>query len=348
MRTTAPIDRAVRGALALAALVALGACSSLGRAPEPATASQPVEPAPARPPAAKAPPRPAAHTRAEPRSATREVLVLFESDTPEYAEVAKQLAASLTPARYHVAMTDLAGSGGAGDLAAAAKNERRIVITIGRKAADVARNKLSDAPMVFCQVFNYEDLLGGGTVWGVEPLPPLGLQLRAWRTVDPLLKRVGLIVSAEHADVVAAAKEQALRAGVEIDAEMSASDRETLYLFKRLAPDVDGFWLFPDNRILSRDVLRELLSYAETHDVGVLVSNKSLLAWGALLSATSRPADVAGRVRDIVERIAAGSTRGLPAMTPLSAVELQLNPTVAARFGADNASPKPWVLHEPD
>jgi hypothetical protein len=170
------------------------------------------------------------------------------------------------------------------------------------------------------------------------------LQLRSWKAVDASLQRIGLIVSEPQATLIQDAARAASLIQAEIDYEVSSSDRETLYLFKRLAPEIDGLWLFPDNRILSPGLLQELLDYALSHDVGVLVFNKELLPWGALLSINGTAADVARGVRGVLERVIAGQTQGLPAMTPLSEVEVQVNAPVARQLGITGASPIPWVL----
>jgi ABC-type uncharacterized transport system substrate-binding protein len=78
------------------------------------------------------------------------------------------------------------------------------------------------------------------------------------------------------------------------------------------------------------------------------VFNDALLAWGALLSVTTTPAEVARTVGSVVERILGGSTQGLPAMTPLGAVELRVNPFAATRLGVATHQDAPWVLREPD
>jgi hypothetical protein len=121
-----------------------------------------------------------------------------------------------------------------------------------------------------------------------------------------------------------------------------------LYLFKRAAPEIDGLWLFPDNRILSPSVLRELLAYARAHRVGVLAFNDALLPWGALLSGAPVPADVADAVHRVLDRVVAGRTADLPPMTQLSASELNVNPQVAGALGLPAVAPTPWVTREPD
>jgi ABC-type uncharacterized transport system substrate-binding protein len=300
---------------------------------------------PVEPPAP--PPVPAVPARRPPPS-PHEVVVLFDARTPGYAEIARHVASELAAERFRIATAAIERETAPEPLAALRGKPRAIVVAVGREAVEAARAELPTTPIVFCQVFNYQDLLANAPIWGVHSVPPLGLQLRSWKTVDASLARVGLIVSATHEDLAGEALQAAEAIGAQVSREISSSDRETLYLFKRLAPQLDGLWLFPDNRILSPDVLQELLSYAVAHRVGVLVFNEALLQWGALLAASSTTTDVAAGVVSVVERVAAGRTRDLPAMTPLSEVQLQLNELTAQKLGLTAAHPSRWVMREPD
>jgi ABC-type uncharacterized transport system substrate-binding protein len=176
----------------------------------------------------------------------------------------------------------------------------------------------------------------------------LALQLKSWQAVDPSLRTIALIVSASGAALADEARRAASTLATDLLVETSASDRETLYLFRRLATSVDGLWLLPDNAALSPQVLRELLSYASARGIGVLTFNEALLNRGALLTATAVPADIAATVQHVVERVVTGRTAGLPAMTPLSAAELTINKTVASALGLPPVVEQRWVTREPD
>jgi ABC-type uncharacterized transport system substrate-binding protein len=348
-----PVRSAARRALIAALVLALAGCAIFRPdrpappAPEPVASELPVEiaappPAPAPPPA-----RPAPRPKSPPPP-QRDVVVLFQEGSDDYREVAAQILDQLPVARYRTVLVALHAPESPDLLAPLVALRPAIAVAVGREAVDFARAHLASTPLVFCQVFNYQELFESGTqIWGVQPLPPLALQLRGWRTVDPKRKRIGLIVSDAQQGLVAEAR-AAAGGAVEIKAEISSSDRETLYLFKRLAPQVDGLWLFPDNRILSPAVLRELLSYAVAHGVGVLVPTDALLSWGALMSASSTPADVARNVRGVLDRLSAGTAAGLPAMTPLTEVRLSVNAGVARALGVAEAPQAALVLHEPD
>jgi ABC-type uncharacterized transport system substrate-binding protein len=330
-------------------LLALAGCVAFTKQPPPPLpAPEPEVPAPAdvasqtpepAPPPVK--PRPVA------KPVHRDVVIVYKGGAVGYAEVAAQIAAELPQSRYSFEFAEL-GAASTGLLDEFRDRPQVVAVAVGREAAEYVRTNLPGAPVVFCQVFNYQDLLAaGGRVWGVDPLPPVALQLRGWAAVDPSRQRIGIIVSDAQRQL---AEQAAAISGVavEFSTAVSSSDQETLYLFKRLAPQIDGLWLFPDNRILSPGVLRELLSYAVSHDVGVLVFNNALLSWGALMSASSTAPDVARSVRTVLDRVATGSTRDLPAMTPLAEIEVQVNAGVARELGVSGAPQSALVLREPD
>ena len=331
-----------RALLVLVAIVVAG-CAGSRPQPVPEPPGSPPDVV-ATPPPEPAVPVPAAPVAPSPRR--QEVVVLFEAGTSNYAAVAAEIAGLLPADRYRVSQLAI------GDEAAsieAFRTKSVAVVAVGLKAVETARAQLPGKPIVFCQVFAYEEVLaGGGRIWGVHSVPPLALQLKNWKAVDPTLQTVALILSEAPAQLAAEAVRAAATIAADVRFETSSSDRETLYLFKRLASEVDGLWLFPDNRVLSPDVLRELLSYASSHGVGVLTLNEALLQWGALLSASSTPADVAQTVRSVLGRVVAGRTQNLPAMTPLSVVELRINQGIATTLGLPIIPQSRWIARDPD
>ncbi|MEO8467487.1 MAG: ABC transporter substrate binding protein [Gammaproteobacteria bacterium] len=270
--------------------------------------------------------------------------VVFDADTVSAAATAAAIADALPPQQYRIATVDSKNL-----TAPVPRSQPAVVIAVGRAAVDAARARLPGRPIVFCQVFAYEDVLkDGGAIWGVHSQPPFELQLKTWQAIDPTLRGIALILGEGRSVLSAEITKAAASVGTDVRFETSHSDRETFYLFKRLAAQVDGLWLFPDNRVLSPTVLRELLSYANSHNVGVFAFNESLLRWGALASAASVPADIAETVRLVAERVAEGKTQDLPAMTPLRAAELHVNPAVAAALGLPHVVEQHWVARDPD
>ena len=88
----------------------------------------------------------------------------------------------------------------------------------------------------------------------------------------------GLILGEGHDDLITEAEIAAQRHGIELVVQISHSDQETLYFFRRMIRDIDGFWLLPDNRVLSARVLQQMLADAKQRRVPVSVPSDSMLS----------------------------------------------------------------------
>jgi ABC-type uncharacterized transport system substrate-binding protein len=291
------------------------------------------------------PPPPLPPEPAEPAVETvHDVLVLYAGNNSAAAELGAEIESALAPERYLPVALDINRPGFAVDASRA-----EAIVAVGVEAAELARSRYVDRPIIFCQVFDADRLLERDRrIWAVSAVPPLALQLRGWKAVDPSLERIGLIISEEHAGLIAEADAAARGVRAKLTYEYSTSDRETLYLFKRLAPELDGLWLFPDNSILSPPVLRELLDYAVSHDVSVMAFNDALLPWGALVSAESLPEDVAAAVQNVLDHVFTDRGGELPPVTALSEAALVFNADAATRLGLAELAETSWVLREPD
>jgi ABC-type uncharacterized transport system substrate-binding protein len=292
-----------------------------------------------------APPAPIAQPAPPSASPRADLLLVVDSSTPAHAAVADEIESTLPPRRYRVTRVTTSAASELDALRA----RRVTIVAVGPEAVRAARAVLPDKPLVFCQVPQHADALqAGAPIWGVQTLPPLQLQLKSWQAIDPSLRTIALIVGTAGEALAEEAQRAASALATDLLVETSASDRETLYRFRRLATTVDGLWLLPDNTALSPQVLRELLSYASSRGIGVLTFNEALLARGALLTATAVPADVAATVAHVVERVVAGRTAELQSMTPLSAAELAVNVSVASTLGLPPVAVSRWVAREAD
>jgi hypothetical protein len=287
-------------------------------------AAEPLEPEPVVEPAT--PPAAAVSDRA-----TRTAVVLSDA-IPEYT----QIAAELVQRGTDQVTVYYASTKPDHDTRVVAEIERADpdrIIAVGLPAAILAR-RIPGKPMVFCQVYNYQDHdLVSATSKGVHLLPPFDLQLNAWRGLAPSLRRIGVITGPGHDELI----EEMRRAAKAFDAVLTVrtvqSDRETLFVFKELAPTIEGLWLLPDNRILSPDVVEEILSYGAKHETQVATFSEWMLEHGALLSYTSVPRDVVDRVLARFDDMDTdGRLRG-PGVLGLTAVHTTFNFETAPRLG---------------
>ena len=299
------------------------------RVPDPAPEPVQATPAPKPPPkSTQAPAKPVIDT---PQAVIPRVAIVVSDGKPAFASVARELSAAL----QDYSVFNLAESDRPTPLVFAriAESDPAVVVAIGLRAAKEAK-RYAKVPIVYCQVFNIgaNNLISDQSK-GIASIPPLELQLRAWKQLDPGLETIGAIIGEGHGELIAEATRATEAQGIELRYRISQSDRESLYTFNRLIPDIDGFWLFPDNRVLSPTVLRHMLDYASRHRVQVAVFSPVLLDMGATISATSVHADIAARTLSVINRLAHGGRDSIPAITPLKEIDIRTNPTMVEKYG---------------
>lgn len=318
--------RSLLPALVLAA-VGLSGCSFLSPPVEPAPPPEPVEPAPE--PVIVVPPpvtKPKAKVKIPEPAPLPPLAIVLTSSQAAYADVANALAQQFENHEIY----DLSDRGRppVTVLRMINDSDSGIVVAIGLRAAK-SSVAMSNKPVVFSQVFNYQDhgLLNENSR-GVAAVPPLDAQLAAWKEVDPTLSRIGAIIGEGHDELITEAEIAAARHGVELIVHVTHSDQETLYFFKRMILDIDGFWLFPDNRVLSGRALQQIMDDAQRQQVPVLVPSESMLQMGASISISSVASDIAATITKVVRQIQAGDIAMVPPISPLSAIRVLTNEAI--------------------
>jgi ABC-type uncharacterized transport system substrate-binding protein len=261
-----------------------------------------------------------------------EIALLVSDESPAFTGVAREIVRNF-PGRvgtYQLSGHDDRGGAVLGRLQA---SPFPVVVAIGLPAARLAR-RLKGKRVVFCQAFNYEDsqLV---TPWmkGVAAVPPLSEQYRFWKVLSPQLKRVAVITGGNLGTLLDEAQAAAEKSQIKLVRVQVRSDKEMIYSFRRVAHDVQGLWLVPDNRVLSRDVIRELLTYSVKEGKEVMVFSPELLAPGGLLSVESDPEDIALRVIDRVAAFDVSQKVPGPAVVPLTRARVRVNAAMVARLG---------------
>jgi ABC-type uncharacterized transport system substrate-binding protein len=254
------------------------------------------------------------------------VAIVITNSQPAYADVAVELAERLE--NYEVYDLGDDRQPPVSVLRRINDSNSDVVVAIGLRAAQ-SSVAMADKPVIFSQVFNHQDhdLLSKNSR-GVAATPPLDAQLAAWKKIDPTLVRVGVIIGEGHDELIERARRAAERHEIELRVQITHSDQETLYFFRRMIRDIDGFWLFPDNRILSGRVLQEMLDDANRQQVPVTVPSESMLKLGASISITTVAEDIARTIVKVIREIKSGRLAELPPITQLSEIRVETNGTI--------------------
>jgi ABC-type uncharacterized transport system substrate-binding protein len=298
------------------------------------------------PPPVKVEPAPQPVVSPKPVAPPPDVAVLVSSNIPAYRNVADELVHELGP-RVKTWYLDGTKEGKARSLAEIEHSQRSQVVAIGMDAAQ-SIPLLHGRQVIFCQVFNYEDYrLPSVQRKGVGVLPSFDKTFAAWRRLSPGLSTVAIITGPGMTDYIRQAKKAAREEGITLVHRVVNSDKEFLILYKSLAGSVQGYWLWPDNRVLSGSVLREVMTFSVRNSKQVLVFSDELLMLGGLFSATSDYHDIA---MNVLKRLKAAEGKRVvpgPIIEPLDEVNLRINPVMVKRFDIEIPEPYRKYLYAP-
>ncbi len=261
-----------------------------------------------------------------------EVAILVSSDIPAYREVADAISTKLG-ARAHTWYLHSSSENGQKILTDIAKSPHSQVVAIGLDAAVSART-LTDKQVVFCQVFNYEDhQLTSPTSKGVGMLPSFEKSFAAWKAISPGLEQVAIITGPGLSEYVQKARVAARANGISLLHREVNSDMELLVEYKNVADKVQGYWLWPDNRVLSGAVMRDVLTFSMRNGKQVAVFNDELLELGGMISITSDYKDIANNVIKRLTRAEGKAVIPGAVIDPLDVANLKINTLMVKRFG---------------
>ncbi|HEY0720036.1 MAG TPA: ABC transporter substrate binding protein [Gammaproteobacteria bacterium] len=258
--------------------------------------------------------------------------ILVSSDIPAYREVANAIATRLgarAKSWYLKGYREL----DARTLAEIDQSSRSQVVAVGLDAA-IAAKGLEGRQVIFSQVFNYsENHLAAANYKGVAMLPSFEKSFAIWKSISPALKQVAIITGPGLEDYVRLARAAAKAKGITLLHRVVGSDKELLVVSKSVADSVQGYWIWPDNRVLSGIVLREVLTFGARRGKEVAVFNDDLLDLGGLLSFTTNNHDIAAKVIERLERAEHKTQIPGPVIVPLDETVVHINPVMVKRFG---------------
>jgi putative tryptophan/tyrosine transport system substrate-binding protein len=247
-------------------------------------------------------------------AAAADVALLKSADAPTWRPAIDALKAAV--GSHTVIDYDLKGDQAeANRVVETLKGRNVILVALGPLAAQAAREKAPELPLVFSMVQDpaKAGLAGAANTAGVAFTIPVKNQLAAFRMVNPRARRIGVVYNAENVGrlVQEAQKASAIVRLVVVERPV-VTEREIPEALRALlqGPDaVDALWIPPDPLLMGNESRRFILS--ETLKAGrpVYSSMASLVAEGALASNSPDFASIGEQLGDLVNRVAAGEKR---------------------------------------
>ena len=204
---------------------------------------------------------------------------------------------------------DLRGDRSEGErVLGALKGRNTILVALGPMAAQVARQFLPDAPLIYGMVQDPGKLgLSVPGVSGVAFSVPAKNQLAAFRLVFPRGSRIGLMSSDDR--TVQDAQKAGAVVRVNVVTRAVASEKDVPSVLRSLlkgAEAVDAIWIPADSVLLSDETRRFILAETLKEGKPVFSFSPALVAEGALVSDGPDLVSVGEQLADLVNRMAAG------------------------------------------
>jgi ABC-type uncharacterized transport system substrate-binding protein len=253
------------------------------------------------------------------------VVILVSQEIPPYTEVARRIKKRLGKRATVYNLRDVKdGSYHAGDAPLQ-------LVSIGLDATRITEHLHHQ--QIFCQVFNYAGSgLTGPHSKGVSMLPGFDKTFSVWKAISPNLRNVAVISGPGQGAMIRLAKKAAANHGIVLYHRTVRNDKEYQYVYKQLADKVEGYWLIPDNRVLSVEALRDVMNFSVRNGKQVAVFSEELLGLGGLLSVSSSYDDIVDKVLLRLKQAEAHDEIPGPELLPLDDAIVSINKFMAQRL----------------
>ncbi|MGH7233554.1 MAG: ABC transporter substrate-binding protein [Nitrospiraceae bacterium] len=267
-----------------------------------------------------------------------EIAVLKSADIAAYNQAVAGLKAEL-PDSSTITEYDMQGDVSRGRKLARKirASDASVVITVGLKAALVAKLEIVDVPIIYCMVLDpakYD--LHAPNMTGISLQVPIARQFGTMQLVLPNLKKIGVVYDPEKTGpFVEDARQVAKGLGFELVERQVSSEKELPAALRAIVSKVDAFWLIPDSTILTEESLRFVLSTALDRNVPVIGFSSEFVRNGALVGLSVNSEDIGKQAGAMARRILKGQNAAPPATVPPDRVRFALNLKTAKFLGLE-------------
>ncbi len=264
-----------------------------------------------------------------------DVAALKSSDSPAWRPAIDSLRRAISA--HTLTEYDLRGDRAEADrLIASLKDKAAVFVTFGPLAAQAAKEVAPEIPQVFCMVQDPArlGLVGVANITGVSFSIPIKNQLAAFRLVNPLGVKIGVVYNDSNTGrLVEEAQKAAGVVRLSLSVRQVSSERdvpEALRALLRGEGAVDALWIPPDPMLLGEESRRYVLTEALKAGKPVYSFSPALVSEGALVSNGPDLASIGDQAGDLVNRIAGGEKGRIEMLVPRA--ELVVNKKIADKL----------------
>ncbi|MBN2019467.1 MAG: ABC transporter substrate-binding protein [Sedimentisphaerales bacterium] len=212
------------------------------------------------------------------------------------------------------------------------KEKPDLIFTIGTKALQSAKEKITDTPIVFSMVLN-PGAMSGPNVAGVSLDIPPEIKLKHIRRILPRKKNIGLIYSPQsellYEDILNACTELKYH----LVSKKISSKTEFPGVLEDISPQVDCFMMTPDTDIYYPKLVEYLLRASLKDKIPVIGLSSNYVKAGALIAFDCDYGDIGNQAGELALEILSGGKQVNSCCVSPRKVKFSLNLMTAERLG---------------
>jgi putative ABC transport system substrate-binding protein len=197
-----------------------------------------------------------------------------------------------------------------------------MILTVGTQATEIISSKVTDRPIIFSAVLNpvtsgFVKSLSepGGNITGASLDIPPDIQFNYFKRVITNLRKIGVLYTAETANLIPPAKVLATAAGLELQAIEIKNEKELPVALDKLMQSVDALWSVADRNLFSPNMTKFILLSTLRNGKPLMGFSKNLVESGALFALDYDYKDIGRQAGQIVSEIISGRP---PASIPVA------------------------------
>jgi putative ABC transport system substrate-binding protein len=216
-----------------------------------------------------------------------------------------------------------------------------VIVAISTPSAQAAAAATTEIPIVFSAVTDpvaaglvQSMEMPGGNITGVSDMAPVGDHIALIQEITPDVKRLGVLFNpgeANSVSSVAAVKEAASAAGIEVVEGPATKSADVQQAARSLVGKVDAIYVPTDNTIVS--ALESAISVANEAKLPLYAADTDSVARGALAAVGFNYFDVGVQTSVLIDQVLRGEDPGTIPAIFATGTDLQVNKATAELIG---------------
>ena len=186
--------------------------------------------------------------------------------------------------------------------------DSRFILAMGPLPAQMAKESLSNIPIIFCMVSNpHRYGLSGENLVGISMDVPGETQFTQYKSVMPNLKTLGVIYDPQKSEaLVSEANLAAQKLGLELIMTPVSSHKKVPKALRDMLGKIDALWMVPDDTVLTTASFRFFLVTSFEKKLPFLAISDIFVKVGALATIAPAPTELGHQISQLANQLQSG------------------------------------------